>query len=100
MASVWVEKLKSGRWKVQWRERNGSKPSQSYDTRGEAMRAKREQEIKLGPTLRGSWRKLGNRPTVFLAVEQIAQRWRETREGTEIAKRPGGDRYMDEVTRE
>jgi integrase len=100
MASVWGPKqLPSGAWRIRWRASDGSQPSKTYPTRGEAARAARELAAKIGPTQRRK-RAPGPQPPTFLTIDQIAQQWRDTREGTAIAQRPGADAYMDEVTKQ
>lgn len=100
MGSVWGPKqLPSGAWRIRWRAADGSQPSATYPTRADAARAARELEIKLGPTVRGARKALGPRPPTYLTIAQIIERWRQTREGTALAQRPGSDEYMDEVVR-
>lgn len=100
MASVWGPKqLPSGAWRIRWRARDGSQPSRTYTTRGEAARAAKDLEAKIGPTVRRKRGGLGPQPPLYLTIEQIAERWKETREGTAIAQRPGADRYMSDAVR-
>lgn len=100
MASVWGPKqLPSGAWRIRWRAPDGSQPSKTYDAKSDASRAVRDLERKIGPTLRRKRRALGPQPPTFLSIETIADRWRETREGTAVATRPGADRYMSDAVR-
>lgn len=91
MASVWIEKRKQG-YVVRWRHLGVKHASAAYLSKGEAVAAADELDLRLGRTLRK--RKNGPRARANLTLEQLATSWQAERG---MGDRPGQRHYGQAV---